>query len=129
VGRLRRNKDFDQHPITNIIRPLTAKTGKKERKKSNVTNLPHTNVMQFFPIHDGLTEEAGCVPGEGCLIKVFDVSLSGRASPRPDGACFTKVFEVSLMETTLSRPDGACFAKVFSVSLMGLVSWRHLFYT
>lgn len=29
---LRRNKDFDQHPIRNTIRPLTDKTGKKERK-------------------------------------------------------------------------------------------------
>jgi hypothetical protein len=32
VGRLRRNMDFDRHPIRNIIRPLTDKTGKKERK-------------------------------------------------------------------------------------------------
>jgi len=82
MGRLRRNKDFDQHPIRNTVRPLTDKTGKKERKKSNVTNVTHTVVIQFFPAHGGLTQEVGCEPGEACLTKVFDVSLMGPASLR-----------------------------------------------
>jgi hypothetical protein len=80
VGTLRRNNDFDQHPIWNIIRPLTDKTGKKERKKEKQCDKRDSyNCDAVFPIHDGLTEEAGCEPGEACLTKV---SLMGCASLR-----------------------------------------------
>jgi len=44
--------------------------------------MTHTALIQIFPILDGLTEEAGCEPGEACLTKVFDVSLMGPASLR-----------------------------------------------